>query len=89
MVGIREVPGVPGAVARAVAMLPGQLPGGRRYSPIGEVSDVAALLTAEGIGRYRVTADRIDYCVAPGADPVNVDRFLWGAARSALIHLRG
>ena len=85
----RPVPGVPGAVAREVAELPGHLPGGVAYSPLGEVAGAEFLLNFEGTGRYYVGKDAIDYSPVPGADPILVDRFLWGSARSALIHLRG
>lgn len=85
----RPVPGVPGAIARQVAELPDDLPGGTAYSPLGEVAGGEFLLTFEGTGRYHVRSDSIAFCPDTGADPILVDRFLWGSARSALIHLRG
>lgn len=86
---MRPVPGVPGAVAREVSQLPEHLPGGVAYSPLGEMAGDEFLLTFEGTGRYHIRSETIDYSPAPGADPILVERFLWGAARSALIHLRG
>lgn len=86
---MRPVPGVTGAVAREVEELPEHLPGGVAYSPLGELADDEFLLTFEGTGRYHIRSDTIDYAPAPRADPILIDRFLWGAARSALIHLRG
>ena len=83
------VPGVPGAVAREVEELPEHLPGALAYSPLGEMAGAEFLLNVEGTGRYHVRSDSISYSPGPGADPILVERFLWGAARSALIHLRG
>jgi len=86
----RAVPGMPGAIARQVDRLPHSLPGGIPYSPIGELADGCLLLNAQGIGRFLVRdGHTVEYVVDAGADSVAVDRFLWGSARSALIHQRG
>jgi len=86
----RNVPGIPGAVARQAARLDERLPGGVRYSHLGETADGRILLRIKGVGRFLITGGAaIDYWVEPGAEPGAVDAFLWGAARSALIHQRG
>ena len=86
----RPVPGMPGAIARQVDRLPDSLPGGTPYSPIGELAEGCLLLRAQGIGRFLVRdGQTVEYIVEAGADSVAVDRFLWGSARSALIHQRG
>ena len=81
---------MPGAIARQVDRLPDSLPGGVAYSPLGELADGCLLLKAQGIGRFLVRdGQTVEYVVDVGADSVAVDRFLWGSARSALIHQRG
>jgi hypothetical protein len=86
----RDVPGVPGAIAREAARLDDHLPGGVRYSHLGETVDDKILLRIRGVGRFLITGgETIDYYIEPGADPADAEAFLWGAARSALIHQRG
>ena len=88
--GRRPVPGIPGAIACRVDELPESLPESILYSPIGEIAGADLLLNAQGIGRFLVRGgDTVEYAVEAGADLVAVDRFLWGSARSALIHQRG
>jgi hypothetical protein len=86
----RDVPGIPGATARSVDVRELHLPGSIPYSPLGETAAGKLLLKADGVGLFLISSgNTIEYAVTPGADPVAVERFLWGAARSALIHQRG
>jgi len=83
------IPGVPGGMVRRMDDLPEALPNAIRYSPIGQTDGKTLLLHAEGIGRYRICdGTRIDFTVEGGADPVAVERFLWGNAFVGLIHQR-
>lgn len=86
----RAVPGIPGARAIRVERLGDRLAGGVAYSPLGEVAEGRILLRAEGIGLFLVRDGTvIEYALEAEADAIVAERFLWGSARSALIHQRG
>lgn len=90
MIESRAIPGIPDGLIQQLEHLPECLPNGAPYSPIGEIADGVLLLHAKGIGRYRVyDGTRIDFTVDTGADPVSVERFLWGNALAGLLHQRG
>lgn len=84
------VPGVPGAVIRIAAELPDHLPGAVPAGVYSQALENLLLIVVPGVARYLVSnGDTIEVAAAPGADEGAVATFLYGSARSALIHQRG
>jgi hypothetical protein len=83
------IPGIPDGVMRQLDDVPMALSHSVRYSPIGEVAGGVLLLRAAGTGRYLIyDGSVIDFTVEAAANPLAVDRFLWGNAFSGLLHQR-
>lgn len=85
-----SIPGVPGALVREVASLPETLDGATRVGPYSVARPGALLRVVPGVARFLALEGReIQLLREPGADPVQVEQFLFGAVRSALILQRG
>lgn len=85
-----EVPAIPGARIVTVPHLPDTLAGAVAVGPHSQARPGALLRVVPGIGRYLASDGiRIDVAPAPGADPTDVETYLYGGVRGALIHQRG
>ena len=81
---------IAGATIAQVPALPDTLPGGTSLGRQMEVAPGTLLLKIPAVGKYLVRDGRsIEYTVQSGADPNTVELYLFGAARSALLHQRG
>ncbi|WP_437882155.1 hypothetical protein [Pseudomonas sp. LRF_L74] len=85
-----EVPAVPGARIVTVPHLPDTLDGAVPVGPHSQARPGALLRIVPGVGRF-LASDGMRIEVAPqeGADPAEVETYLHGGVRGALIHQRG
>ena len=80
----------PGMAVRFVTRLPDRLSGSRRAGLCAEAIPGKLLLKIPGVARYLVyDGSNIDIAPERDADECDVQMFLAGAARAALIHQRG
>lgn len=85
-----EVPAVPGARIVTLRHLPDTLAGAVAVGPHSQARPGALLRIVPGVGRFLASDGmRIDVAPAEGADPVDVETYLHGGVRGALIHQRG
>jgi hypothetical protein len=85
-----SVPGVPGAEARGVAWLPEKLEGATRVGGFSFARPGALLQLVPLVGRFLITDGQlIEFVREEGADPLEVEQYLSGSARAALVHQRG
>lgn len=84
------VPGVPGAEVREVASLPETLEGAVRVGGWSVARPGALLQTVPQVARFLITeGKRIEMMLLEGAERLQVEQFLAGSARAALVHQRG
>ena len=84
------IPGLPGATVRVVAELPDRLPGAEPAGMYIQAVENQLLIVMPGVARYLVhDGTTIEVAPEPGADAGAVAVYLYGSARSALIHQRG
>jgi hypothetical protein len=84
------VPGIPDAEVHLVKELPDALPGGASIGMYMQAAPNALLITMPRVARYLVRDGKtIEIAPEPDADPGAVAAYLYGSARSALIHQRG
>ena len=85
-----SVPGVPGAEVHEVAWLPETLEGAIRVGGFSFARPGALLQCVPLVGRFLITGgELIEFVREEGADPLEVEQFLSGSARAALVHQRG
>ena len=85
-----SIPGLPGTTVRIVAELPDRLPGAAPAGMYIQACENQLLIAMPGVARYLVRDGMtIDVAPEPGADEGAVAVYLYGSARSALIHQRG
>jgi hypothetical protein len=85
-----SVPGVPGAEVREVAWLPEKLEGTIRVGGFSFARPGALLQCVPMVGRFLITGGQlIEFAREEGADPLEVEQYLSGSARAALVHQRG
>ncbi len=86
MLPAMPVPGVPDAVIREVSFLPETLEGATRVGPYSVARPGALLRVVPRVARFLALEGReIQVMRDPDADPLEVEQFLYGAVRSALI----
>jgi hypothetical protein len=86
----QPVPGVPGAEIHEVNYLPDTLEGAVRVGPYSSARPGALLRVVPKVGRFLALDGRvIKISREEEADPIEVDQFLYGAVRAALILQRG
>jgi hypothetical protein len=84
------VPGVPGAEIREVSWIPQTLEGAIRVGGFSIAKPGALLQTVPQVGRFLITGGQlIEFVREAGADPFEIEQFLSGSARAALVHQRG
>jgi hypothetical protein len=86
----QPVPGVPGAEIHEVDFIPDSLEGAVRVGPYSSAKPGALLRVVPGVGRFlALDGQLIKVSRDKDSDPIEVDQFLYGAVRAALIHQRG
>lgn len=84
------VPGIPDARVQTVPQLPSQLAGAIQVGPHSQARPGALLRVVNGTARFLVThGNRVEVAPEAGVDPDDVNIYLAGGVRGALIHQRG
>jgi len=87
---VTSVPGVPGAEVREVVWLPETLQDAVRVGGFSVARRGALLQRVPLVGRFLITEGKlIEYVREEGANPLEVEQYLAGSARAALVHQRG
>lgn len=90
MISSGEMPGIPGATIRSVPSLPSTLSGAVHVGPHSQARPGALLRVVPRVARFLVTSGTVVEVAADAqADPGEIQSFLLGGVRGALIHQRG
>lgn len=90
MISMGEMPGIPGATIKQVPTLPSTLPGAVQVGPHSQARPGALLRIVPGTARFLATSGTVvEVAVEEQADPGEIQSFLFGGVRGALIHQRG